>query len=575
MPINIIRRPQVDASQLSQSIHPMLRQIYASRGITDMSQLDTRAKSLLHYQQLHGVEKAVEILAGAIQTQKRIIIIGDFDADGATSTALSMLSLSMLGSKNHQYLVPNRFDFGYGLSPEIVEVAHQQGAQVIMTVDNGIACNAGVAKAKSLDIQVVVTDHHLPGESLPIADAIVNPNQPGCEFLSKNLAGVGVAFYVMLALRAHLQQQNWFESQGIIIPNLASLLDIVALGTVADVVPLDSNNRILVHQGLQRIRSGQCRPGIQALVDVAGKNLSRMSASDLGFVLGPRLNAAGRLDDMSLGIECLLANDNGRARQIAVQLDSMNRERREIESSMQAEAVESLEAIQLSEDNLPYGIVLFNDDFHQGVIGILAGRIKDKYHRPTVAIALQDEHIAKGSARSIPGLHIRDLLEEINNRYPSVIEKFGGHAMAAGVTLKSENIEAFTTVFEQVCEEALQNKPLQGELHSDGEVSSQDLTLDFASLLKESGPWGQTFPEPLFDGVFRLMDQRIVGQKHLKMMVKLDNGTLLDAIAFNVDTDFWPNNKVKNVQFAYKLDINEFRGKVSLQLLVEDLVACD
>ena len=571
--MQISRRQKKDSQHLPDPLHPRLKQIYADRGVEDSAQLNRSAKALLHYNQLQGVEKAVSLLAQAIASNQKIIIVGDFDADGATSTALSMMSLGMMGSTNHDYLVPNRFDFGYGLSPEIVEVAAQQQAEVIMTVDNGIACFAGVEKAKSLGITVIVTDHHLAAESLPIADAIVNPNQPGCGFLSKNLAGVGVAFYLMLALRAELKSNGWLEQQGLPVPNLADLLDVVALGTVADVVPLDENNRILVHQGLQRIRSDKCRPGIQAIIEVAGKERSRLVASDLGFVVGPRLNAAGRLDDMSLGIECLITDDHARARQIAVQLDSLNRERREIEGSMQQEAVKALDGLNLEASNLPYGLVLYQADYHQGVIGILAGRIKDKYYRPTIAFAHQDDDILKGSARSIPGLHIRDLLEEINSRYPDIISKFGGHAMAAGLSLPLKNLSAFEQVFHQIAEENLKGKPLAGELISDGELHAEDLTLAFAQCLKEAGPWGQGFPEPLFDGEFQLMDQRLVGSKHLKMMVKHESGVLIDAIAFNVDLDQWPNSQCRHVNLAYKLDINEFRGRTSLQLMVEGVLA--
>jgi single-stranded-DNA-specific exonuclease len=571
--VHISRRPQKNSQHLPEQLHPRLKQIYADRGVDDAAQLNRSAKALLHYDQLQGVEKAVSLLVNALAGNKKIIIVGDFDADGATSTALSMMSLWMMGSTNHDYLVPNRFDFGYGLSPEIVEVAAQQQAEVIMTVDNGIACFAGVEKAKSLGITVIVTDHHLAAESLPIADAIVNPNQPGCGFLSKNLAGVGVAFYLMLALRAELKANGWFEQQGLPVPNLATLLDLVALGTVADVVPLDDNNRILVHQGLQRIRSDKCRPGIQAIIDVAGKQRSRLVASDLGFVVGPRLNAAGRLDDMSLGIECLMTDDPARARQIAVQLDSLNRERREIEGSMQQEAVKALEGLDLEESALPFGLVLYQADYHQGVIGILAGRIKDKYYRPTIAFAHQDDDTLKGSARSIPGLHIRDLLEEINSRYPDIIGKFGGHAMAAGLSLPLKNLSAFEQVFHQIAEENLKDTPLAGELISDGELQTEDFTLAFAFCLKEAGPWGQGFPEPLFDGEFELIDQRLVGSKHLKMMVKHQSGVLIDAIAFNVDLALWPNAQCSHVNIAYKLDINEFRGRTSLQLMVEGVSA--
>ncbi len=571
MSVQIRRRSPVSDDHLPASIDPTLKQVYAVRGITTEQQLERSAKALLHYKDMSGIDQAVSILATALAEGKRIIIVGDFDADGATSTALSMLALGMMGSKNHDYLVPNRFDFGYGLSPEIVNVAYEQGAQVIMTVDNGIACFAGVERAKELGITVLVTDHHLAAESLPIADAIVNPNQPNCAFMSKNLAGVGVAFYLMLALRAHLRQINWFSEHNITVPNLAELLDIVALGTVADVVPLDENNRILVHQGLLRIRSDKCRPGIQALIDVAGRDKRKMVASDLGFVIGPRLNAAGRLDDMSMGIECLLTDSDYKAKQIAVELDSLNRERREIEQSMQQEAVATLENLQLSEENMPHGLILYQADFHQGVIGILAGRIKEKYFRPTIAFAHQDDAILKGSARSIPGVHIRDLLEELSTRYPGIIIKFGGHAMAAGLSIELAKLTEFTQRFTQLAEEHLAGQPLAGELISDGEIPASSMTLNFCQILKDAGPWGQGFPEPLFDGEFELVEQRIVGQKHLKMMLRLTTGKLIDGIAFNVDTNIWPNTHCKRVELAYKLDINEFRGRTSLQFLIEGI----
>ncbi len=571
--MNIVRRPHCEDGHLPSDLHPKIKQIYASRGIQKSDELSRTTSSLAHYEQLKGVGAAVEILSVAIREKRSIVIVGDFDADGATSTALCMLALQQLGSVNHDFLVPNRFDFGYGLSPEIVHVAHEQGADLIVTVDNGISCIAGVSLAKTLGIDVVITDHHLPSETLPAADAIVNPNQPGCEFVSKNLAGVGVAFYLMLALKTYLQRKGWFEDQKIAVPNLAKLLDIVAVGTVADVVSLDANNRILVHQGIQRIRSSQCRPGINALIEVAGKSNKSLTASDLGFVLGPRLNAAGRLDDMTIGIQCLIATEQSIARELAVQLDSLNRERREIEASMQQEAIKTLEAIELNDDDMPEGLILFQADWHQGVIGILAGRIKERYFRPTIAFAHQDDLIIKGSARSIPGLHIRDLLEEINSRYPDIIEKFGGHAMAAGLSLKLDNLEVFKHAYEQVCKEWLAEHPLQGQVLSDGSLSKEEYTLDFAKQLKEAGPWGQGFAEPVFDDVFAIKDQRLVGQKHLKMMVENRAGMLIDAIAFNVDLQQWPNSTAQRIRLAYKLDINEFRGRVSLQLMVESLQA--
>lgn len=571
MPTAIKRRAPVDDSHLSDISHPVIRQIYANRGVDSTTQLDKRVNALLHYQQLQGIDGAVQVLADAIANKQKIIIVGDFDADGATSTALSILSLRRMGAENIEYLVPNRFDFGYGLSPQIVDVAHQQGAQVIMTVDNGIACIEGVDRAKQHNMRVVVTDHHLAADQLPNADAIVNPNQPGCEFLSKHLAGVGVAFYVMLALRSHLKSKNWFEKTAIVEPNLAEYLDIVALGTVADVVPLDENNRILVHQGLQRIRSGRCRPGITALIDIAGRNASTMVASDLGFVLGPRLNAAGRLDDMSLGIECLLCDDPRDARKMALQLDNLNKERREIQESMQQEALLSLQSIEHSDLESRAGIVLYKQDYHQGVVGILAGKIKDKYNRPTIAFAHQTDSLLKGSARSIQGIHIRDLLEDINNQFPQVIDKFGGHAMAAGVTLKLEQLEAFQRAFAHVSQKWLEAHDLTDNVMTDGELQDVDFSIDFAQQLKNAGPWGQGFPEPIFDGEFRIHEQKLLSGKHLKLLLSSSDGQLIDGIAFNVDTQSLPSERAERVKLAYKLDINVFRGRTNLQLMIEAL----
>ncbi|WP_099033559.1 single-stranded-DNA-specific exonuclease RecJ [Lacimicrobium alkaliphilum] len=573
MTIKLTQRPAGQWRDKHSTLHPRLQHIYASRGIVSESELQRQTANLAHYRQLKGIDTAVSSLTRALENQTRVMIIGDFDADGATSTALCVLALKAMGFSQVDYLVPNRFDFGYGLSPEIVEVAHQQGAQLLLTVDNGIACLNGAKRARELGMQLVITDHHLPAEQLPEADAIVNPNLSDCGFPSKNLAGVGVAFYLMLALCRELQQQGWFEKRGEKAPNPADFLDLVALGTVADVVKLDANNRILVYQGLQRIRSGRCRPGISAMLEVAGREPARIQASDLGFVVGPRLNAAGRLDDMATGIECLLTEEQGIARQMAVQLDSLNRERREIEASMQSEALKALEQLSFNQQQLPFGLVLYQSDWHQGVIGILAGRIKEQYFRPTIAFAHQDDEIVKGSARSIPGLHIRDLLEEINSRYPGIIDKFGGHAMAAGLSLKVENLKAFEAVFSQTAEEWLQGHPLEGQIISDGRLGSTELNLDFAQQLKDGGPWGQGFEEPLFDGEFELVDQRLVGSKHLKMMVREPGGKLIDAIAFNVDLKRWPNPQSKTVQLAYRLDINYFRGKVSLQLMVEALAA--
>lgn len=568
--MKLLQREIVQENNLPSDLHPKIRQIYASRGLTDSSQLDLSNKSLQHFKGLKGLPQAIDRLYRALQQQQKIMIIGDFDADGATSVSLMLLALEQLGCRNKDFLVPNRFDFGYGLSPEIVAIAKEQEADLIITVDNGISCINGVNAANQCGIDVIVTDHHLPGEELPDACAIVNPNQPECDFLSKNLAGVGVAFYLMMALRSFLQQQNWFEENGIPNPNLTSLLDLVSLGTVADVVPLDNNNRILVHQGLQRIRAGQCRPGIAAILEVAGKSQAAIDASDLGFVVGPRLNAAGRLDDMALGIKCLVANDTATARRYAVTLDALNKERREIESSMQKDAESLLRIFELDSEALPNGIVLFESDWHQGIIGILAGRIKDKYFRPTIAFAHQDEQILKGSARSISGLHIRDLLEELNSRYPGIIDKFGGHAAAAGLSLKVENFQAFKTIFESLCEEWLASHNLEGEILTDGQLTEGEFTLDFARLVKRSGPWGQGFPEPIFDGEFTLLEQRIVGQKHLKLMLQHGSSTIVDGIMFNVDLQQWPC-AAKRAKLAFKLDVNSFRNRESVQLLVQGL----
>jgi len=572
--LQIQRRHAVIPNPIDPQLPPILDRLYRNRGVTDVAQIQTQIKKLRHYNELKGIERAASLICEAIKQAKAICIIGDFDADGATSTAICILALKAFGHQNVDYLVPNRFDFGYGLSPEIVDVAYQQKAEFIITVDNGISCVEGVSHAKQLGMKVVVTDHHLPGYTLPDADAIVNPNQPGCEFLSKNLAGVGVAFYVMLAVKAQLQTEGWFEQKNIQPPNLANYLDIVALGTVADVVPLDENNRVLVHQGLQRIRSGVARPGIKAILEVAARPCHKLSSTDLGFVLGPRLNAAGRLDDMSLGIECLITEDHQIARQIAARLDALNLERREIESSMKDEAEQALQTFISQGNELPSGVVLYQPDFHQGVIGILAGRIKEKYYRPTIVFAEQDDISIKGSARSVPGVHIRDLLETVNTQNPGLIDKFGGHAMAAGLSLKTARLSEFKVAFEAAVAEATKGLPTQNLILSDGVLGCQEINIENASLIKLAVPWGQTFEEPLFDGVFEMRSQRIVGKNHLKMVVSLD-GIEFDAIAFNIDIKTWPNPKVRQVKLAYKLDINEFRGQISVQLLVQALQEVD
>ena len=572
MILPIVRR-EVTGASLSSDLHPVIDRIYRGRNIANLDDLENGLKGLTHFNVLKGMPQAAQILADAVVQNKRIIIVGDFDADGATSTSVCILALRAMGYHNVDFLVPNRFDFGYGLSVPIVDEAAKQGAEVIVTVDNGISCIDGVTHAKSLGMQVVVTDHHLPGDVLPPADAIVNPNQPGCEFPSKNLAGVGVAFYIMLALKAELQQQGHFEKAGLAPPNLASLLDIVAVGTVADVVVLDKNNRILVHQGLQRIRAGKCRPGIKALVEVANRDCAHLTSTDLGFVVGPRLNAAGRLDDMSQGIACLLEDETIQARMIAAELDALNKERREIETGMKAQAETVLEQMALNEGDMPSALVVYREDFHQGVIGIVAGRLKEKYLKPVIAFAHQDDEIIKGSARSIPGVHIRDVLDEVNTRYPGVIEKFGGHAMAAGLSLPVAKLQDFEQAFVDIARAHMAKLDGNHALLSDGDLSSKELCLPFAHLLRQAGPFGQGFESPLFDGEFALLDQRLVGQKHLKMVLKSDGANEVDAIAFNVDLKSWPNAMVKRVHIAYRLDINVFRGQETVQLIVEQIEA--
>ncbi|MUK63489.1 single-stranded-DNA-specific exonuclease RecJ [Aliivibrio fischeri] len=575
--IEVKRRIVPTSIQLPDSIPPILQRIYAARGITSSSQLERGAKFLLSFQSMHGISKAVDILVEAIQKQTRIIVVGDFDADGATSSALSVMAFRMMGSQNVDYLVPNRFEDGYGLSPDVVDQAKDMGAEIIMTVDNGVSSIDGVLKAKEYGMQVVVTDHHLPGAHLPLADAIVNPNLEACAFPSKSLAGVGVAFYLMLAIRARLREINWFEKQNIAIPNLADLLDLVALGTVADLVALDENNRILVHQGIQRIRAGKCRPGIQALIEVANRVPSRIVASDFGFALGPRINAAGRLDDMSFGVELLMSNNIHAARRMAAELDSLNQTRKEIEQGMKEEAMAICERLEFgAQSELPFGLVLFQRDWHQGVIGILASRIKEKYHRPVIAFADGGDGFIKGSCRSIAGFHMRDALDLIDTRNPGLILKFGGHAMAAGLTIKEVDYKKFSQAFDDVVRESVEEEALKGIILSDGALTPEEFTLGTAEIIRAGGPWGQAFPEPIFDGEFKVLNQRLVGEKHLKLMLEpihrdFPTNKMVDAIAFNIDVRRWPDASVQKVKLAYRLDINEFRGNQTLQLMVENI----
>ena len=551
---------------------PLLDRLYRSRHIKNVNQLDRTLNAMHHPNLMSGMDTAVTFLLEAYQKQQKIVIVGDFDADGATSTALAVLALRQLGFANVTYLVPNRFEQGYGLSVAVAQEALALGVELLMTVDNGVSSHEGVAFLKAQGVKVIVTDHHLPPETLPNADAIVNPNLAHCGFPSKNLAGVGVTFYLMLALRAKFREVGLFDAKN--QPNFTELLDLVALGTVSDVVPLDQNNRILVYQGIARIRAERCRCGIRALAEVAKRDVTRFVAADLGFSIGPRLNAAGRLDNMSVGVELLLAENMETARALALELDGLNQARKEIEQGMKLEALTICQNLFANatalETEIPYAIVLYQSDWHQGVLGILASRIKEQFHRPVIAFAQDQAGILKGSARSIPGLHIRDVLERVYSQHPDLILKFGGHAMAAGLSIQESRFDDFRQIFNQTVSELLVEDQLQGTIWTDGELNANLLNLATAETLRQGGPWGQAFPEPLFDGEFKILQQRLVGEKHLKMMVEPKlGGPLLDAIAFNVDTRYYPDLSVKTARFAYKLDINEFRGNRSVQLLVD------
>lgn len=552
------------------TIDDLIKQLYAARGYTSEKPTQYALGEMLPPANMRGIADAVNIIEAALRAKQRILILGDFDADGATSTALAVRCLRAMGAEHVDYLVPNRFEFGYGLTPEIVAVAATLSPHLIITVDNGIASVEGVRAANDLGIKVLVTDHHLPPEVLPDAVAIVNPNQKGCDFGSKNLAGVGVIFYVLCALRSQLRANGWFDEKAITPPNMAGYLDLVALGTVADVVPLDFNNRILVSQGIARMRQGVCIAGIRALFQVGGRNIARVQSTDLGFVVGPRLNAAGRLDDMALGIKLLLTDNMNEALELAGELDSLNRERRQIEASMQHEAFKLLDDLALDGDETPMGVSLYQADWHQGVIGILASRIKDKLHRPTIAFADANDTEIKGSGRSVEGVHLRDILDQVATENPGLLSKFGGHAMAAGLSLPKESFSAFAKAFDSCVSAHLGGEALTAKVMTDGELPNNLMDITTAEAISQAGPWGQNFPEPLFDGEFILVQQRIVGEKHLKMVVTPSeySGLAIDAIAFNVDVKAWPNNSAEKVRLAYVLDVNEFRGVRSLQLRV-------
>ena len=569
--VQIKPRPQATANQLT-GISPVMAGILTSRGVSNSASLDLSLKSLLPPQGLSHIGDAAQLLADAVTADANVVIVGDFDADGATSSALAIRCLRAFGLTQVSYLVPNRFEYGYGLSPEIVGVAAMRQPDVIVTVDNGISSIDGVHAAQALGMSVLITDHHLPGEEMPTADVIVNPNLAGDRFASKNLAGVGVIFYVMLALRAKLREMGWFAHKGMQEPNMSQFLDLVALGTVADVVPLDRNNRVLVQQGMQRIRQGFACPGINALLTVGNRNPLRLSSSDLGFAVGPRLNAAGRLDDMSVGIECLLCDDHDKAMALAVQLDDLNKERKQVEQSMQQDAMAIVENLKVDDDVTPSMYTLHDETWHQGVVGLVASRIKERTNRPVLALAPGDGNDEwKGSARSVEGLHIRDLLARVDALYPNLILKFGGHAMAAGLSVKGANLEKLVDAIQSVADEMTQGKDWSQVLWTDGALSAGDFTLQLADELRQCTPWGQGFPEPLFDGEFEVLEARTVGATHAKLKLRpLDSQQAIDAICFGyLDThEELPSG---NIRAAFKLEINEYRDRLNLQLMIQHI----
>jgi single-stranded-DNA-specific exonuclease len=558
----------VEQRLVAAGIEPLLARLYAARGITEADQLERRTQALARPDGLLGVPGAVEVLGGAVAAGERICIVGDFDCDGATSTALAVSVLEQLGA-DVTYVIPDRFRFGYGLTPGIVaEAADSLAPDVLMTVDNGISSADGIAEAHHRGLRVVVTDHHLPPSVLPPADSIVNPNQPGCPFPSKAAAGVGVVFYVLAALRAHLRDSGWLEREGLPEPNLNAALDLVAVGTVADVVPLDHNNRILVHQGLRRIRDGRARPGIAALVGASGRQAEHLEAADLGFVVGPRLNAAGRLEDMSLGIRCLLATERDEADELAAELDALNRQRRSLEADMHDDAVEALaDDPSLAER---HGVCLYREDWHQGVVGLVASRIKDRIHRPVIAFAPGEDGGLKGSGRSVPGVHIRDVLDYVATTHEGLLTRFGGHAMAAGLSLDPAHLTAFERAFDEGVRELAAPEALVPRLETDGELDPRELTLAQAEQLARGGPWGTGFPAPLFQGRFRVTRRQVVGERHLKLGVVPEGGNAeLEAIHFRGAPD-GVAPELDEVALAYRLDVNVFRGQRRLQLVVEE-----
>ena len=568
----IVHREVPDNINLPDLIHPVLKRVYASRNIKSSKDLDYSLSSLIPFEQLSGINDAVILLQEMLEKKKRMLIIADFDADGATSCALAIRGLTAMGAKDVIYVVPNRFEHGYGLSPEIVDVALDYDPDLIITVDNGISSICGVEYARKNGVKVLITDHHLPAKELPNADVIINPQLANDKFPSKNLAGVGVIFYILLALRAKLKQEYWFENNNIDYPNLANFLDLVALGTIADLVPLDKNNRTMVAHGLKLIKNNKSKPGIYALLNLAGRQLSKLTSSDLSFAVAPRLNAAGRLTDMSLGIECLLTDDEDDAIKIAGKLNRLNIERRKIQDKMQEEALAELEKyLQDTSGEIPYGICIYNKDWHQGVVGILASKIKEKFNRPAIVFAKENEGVLKGSARSIAGLHIKDVFDEIATLHPELIITFGGHAMAAGLTIKESQYSNFSNIFNKYANQYISSDRLEDEYLTDGELSDEDFTVPLAQAIQDAGPWGQSFPEPTFAGQFKILDKRVVGGNHLKLKLQSrDNSATLDAIAFNMTDTNWPP-ETQQIVSTYRLGINDFQGNTQVQLFLEHI----
>jgi len=560
---------------LPDSLHPVIRRILLARGITNETSLDLKLGRLQKPSALSGIQQAAEILADAVVSGQSILIVGDFDADGATGTALAVRALHLMAATRVDFRVPNRFEFGYGLSVGLVETLAGDPPDVLVTVDSGISSNDGVKRARELGCKVIVTDHHLPGEKLPDAEAIVNPNCPGDQFPSKSLAGVGVVFYLMSVLRSALRERNWFTLPRR-EPNLARLLDLVALGTVADLVSLDENNRILVRQGIDRIRQGLCSPGLLALLRLGGRDYRHLVASDLAFAVAPRLNAAGRLEDMGVGIRCLLTDDREDAMELATELDTLNQDRRARQAQMQQQAFDQLGQLlsSLEGTELPAGLCLYDSAWHQGIVGLVASRIKDAVHRPVLAFAPESEgsDVLKGSARSVAGLHIRDVLARIDTLHPEMITAFGGHAMAAGLTLTVDQLEPFKQALNESIAFFLKGRTLNNEILTDGELSADDMILSFAELIRSLGPWGQHFPEPLFEGRFIVRESKVVGGSHLKMVLRpVDGAGSIDAIAFGRLPEDLPDSDT--VRLIYKLDVNHFRGHKTCQLMVDQILA--